>query len=63
MIVARIAELLTLRAPLYEAVAHCTVDTGRQPVERVVDQILQRLPDRVDPALDPVLDPAPGQTP
>ena len=58
---ARITELLTLRAPLYEAVAHCTVDTGRQPVERVVDQILQRLADRVDPALDPALDPAPDR--
>jgi shikimate kinase len=40
---ARVTELLTQRAPLYEAVSHCTVDTGRQPVERVVDQILQHL--------------------
>jgi len=46
---ARITELLTARAPLYEAVAHCTVDTGRQPVERVVDQILQRLAERAEP--------------
>jgi shikimate kinase len=43
---ARVAELLTLRAPLYEAASHCTVDTGRQPVERVVDQILQQLQSR-----------------
>jgi shikimate kinase len=43
---ARVSELLTLRAPLYEAVSHCTVDTGRQPVERVVDQILQQLQSR-----------------
>lgn len=43
---ARVAELLTQRAPLYEAVSHCTVDTGRQPVERVVDQILQQLQSR-----------------
>jgi shikimate kinase len=42
----RITELLTQRAPLYEAVSHCTVDTGRQPVERVVDQILQQLQSR-----------------
>jgi shikimate kinase len=42
----RVSELLTLRAPLYEAVSHCTVDTGRQPVERVVDQILQQLQSR-----------------
>jgi shikimate kinase len=38
-----VTELLTQRAPLYDAVSHCTVDTGRQPVERVVDQILQQL--------------------
>ena len=43
---ARVSELLTLRAPLYEEVSHCTVDTGRQPVERVVDQILQQLQSR-----------------
>ena len=42
----RITELLTQRAPLYEAVSHCTVDTGRQPVERVVDQILQQFQSR-----------------
>jgi len=43
---ARVSELLTLRAPLDEAESRCTVDTGRQPVERVVDQILEKLQSR-----------------
>jgi shikimate kinase len=40
---ARILTLLTERAPLYEAVAHCIVETGRQPVERVVEQIVRHV--------------------
>jgi len=41
---ARIEALVTQRDPLYRDVAHLTVDTGRQPVDRVVDAILARLP-------------------
>ena len=40
---ARIEELVRLRDPLYREVAHLVVDTGRQPVEQVVDAILVRL--------------------
>lgn len=40
----RIAELIDARGPLYEACAHLTVLTGRQPVERVVAEILAALP-------------------
>ena len=40
---ARIEELVRLRDPLYREVAHVVVDTGRQPVEQVVDAILARL--------------------
>lgn len=39
----RIEELVKLRDPLYREVAHLVVDTGRQPVEQVVDAILARL--------------------
>ncbi len=41
---ARIEALVTQREPLYRDTAHMTVDTGRQPVERVVDAIVARLP-------------------
>ncbi len=37
---ARIAELLALRQPLYESVAHVQIDTGRKPVDRVVEAIV-----------------------
>ena len=41
---ARIEALVTQREPLYRDTAHLTIDTGRQPVERVVDAIVARLP-------------------
>jgi shikimate kinase len=40
---ARIEELVARRDPLYREIAHLTIDTGRQPVEQVVDAILARL--------------------
>lgn len=40
---ARIAELLALREPLYEAAAHHVVPTARQPVDRVVAAIIDAL--------------------
>jgi shikimate kinase len=40
---ARIEELVMLRDPLYRESAHLIVDTGRQPIEEVVDAILERL--------------------
>ncbi len=39
----RLAQLLQSRIGFYESVAHCTVDTGRQPVELVVNLIINRL--------------------
>jgi 3-dehydroquinate synthase len=41
---ARIEELVTARDPLYRETAELVVDTGRQPVDSVVDTILGRLP-------------------
>jgi shikimate kinase len=41
---ARIEALVALRDPLYREAAHAVVDTGRQPIEDVVDAILSRLP-------------------
>jgi shikimate kinase len=41
---ARMEKLLADRIPLYENVAHLTVDTGRRPVTDVLDTILTRLP-------------------
>jgi shikimate kinase len=40
---ARIEQLVTLRDPLYRETAHWIVETGRQPVDQVVDAILVRL--------------------
>jgi len=40
---ARIEELVALRDPLYRESAHLVVDTGRQPIEEVVDAILHRM--------------------
>ena len=40
----RVEQLLALRDPLYREAAHAVVDTGRQPVEEVVEAILARLP-------------------
>jgi len=45
---ARIEALVTQREPLYRDTAHMTVETGRQPVERVVDAIIARLPAAFD---------------
>jgi shikimate kinase len=41
---ARIEALLVARGPLYLEVADLVVDTGRQPMERVVAAIIDRLP-------------------
>jgi len=54
---ARIEELVTLRDPLYREVAHLTIETGRQPVEQVVDAILARLGQSA-PAAPPTDEPA-----
>lgn len=40
----RIADLVAARDPLYQDCAHLTVQTGRQPVERVVAEIVAALP-------------------
>ena len=40
---ARIEELMRQRAPLYEEVAHITVETGRPNVQSVVQNILSQL--------------------
>ncbi len=54
---ARIEELVRLRDPLYREAAHVVVDTGRQPVEQVVDAILARLgPPRRTPPPSPSTD-------
>jgi shikimate kinase len=39
----RIAELVEFRDPLYRACAHVIVNTGRQPVDKVVREIIERL--------------------
>jgi shikimate kinase/3-dehydroquinate synthase len=54
---ARIEELVGQRDPLYREVAHLTIDTGRQPIEQVVDAILERLGQSV-PAAAPPPEPA-----
>ena len=41
----RIAELVSLRDPMYEEVAHLEVLTSRQPVDRLVADIIERIPD------------------
>lgn len=45
----RIAELVEARAPLYAQCAHITVQTGRQPVERVVATVVAALSDCPSP--------------
>jgi shikimate kinase len=50
---ARIEALVTQREPLYRDTAHLTIDTGRQPVERVVDAIVARLPAPFDAGVRP----------
>lgn len=47
---ARIEALVAARDPLYREAAHGVIDTGRQPVERVVDAIIARLPAALAPA-------------
>jgi shikimate kinase len=54
---ARIEELVARRDPLYREIAHLTIDTGRQPVEQVVDAILDRLGQSA-PAAPPTDEPA-----
>lgn len=51
---ARIEALVMQREPLYRDTAHLTIDTGRQPVERVVDAIVARLPAPFDAGERPV---------
>ncbi|MEY4862184.1 MAG: Shikimate kinase 1 [Pseudomonadota bacterium] len=51
---ARVEALLHDREPLYASVAHQVVDTGRQPVERVVDALLAHWPSQA---------PSPGEPP
>lgn len=41
---ARIAELIAARDPLYRETAAATVQTGRQPIEQVVDAIIACMP-------------------
>lgn len=40
----RIADLVAARDPLYQECAHLAIQTGRQPVERVVAEIVAALP-------------------
>ena len=42
----RIAQLVEVRDPLYQECAHLIVQTGRQPVERVVHEIVGSLADQ-----------------
>ena len=42
----RIAQLVEVRDPLYQECAHLIVQTGRQPVERVVNEIVGSLADQ-----------------
>lgn len=46
----RITELVEARDPLYQSCAHVVIQTGRQPVERVVTQIVASLPEALRPA-------------
>lgn len=54
----RIAELVDLRDPLYRECAHMIVNTGRQPVDKVVREIVERLGGPQGPAADPSSGPA-----
>jgi shikimate kinase len=55
---ARVEALVELRDPLYRECAHLVVDTGRQPVERVVDAILDRLPPHFPHRTDQMIEPS-----
>lgn len=59
---ARIEALVELRDPLYRDCAHLVIDTGRQPVERVVETIVDRLPPQFEQRPDAVDEP-PQQDP
>jgi len=51
----RIAELVELRDPLYQECAHVIVNTGRQPVDKVVREIVERLGSaQASPAAPPI---------
>lgn len=54
----RIAELVDLRDPLYRECAHMIVNTGRQPVDKVVREIVERLGGPQGPAADAASEPA-----
>ena len=60
---ARIEALVRDREPLYQAVAHQVVETGRQPVERVVDALIADWPGRVHYAPKVAADPPPSASP
>jgi len=53
----RIEDLVAVRDPLYRETAHWVVDTGRQPIDSVVDAIL----DRLDAARSACTGSAPGE--
>ncbi len=59
----RIAELVDLRDPLYRECAHMIVNTGRQPVDKVVREIVERLGGPQGPAADPSPGPAQPEQP
>ena len=60
---ARIEALVRDREPLYQAVAHQVVETGRQPVERVVDALIADWPGRVHYASKVAADSPPSASP
>ncbi len=47
---ARLAELLAVREPLYEEVAHVVVETGAQSLPALAERIIERLHDHVQHA-------------
>ncbi|MFT4102160.1 MAG: shikimate kinase [Burkholderiaceae bacterium] len=60
----KIAELIQARDPLYEAVSHASVMTGRQSADRVVADIIAMLPaDLAAPPVRPSTDPCPHPGP
>ena len=61
---ARIEELSRQRAPLYEEVAHVTIETGRPNVQSVVQNILVHLERReaAEPSSSPALPESPAPT-
>ena len=70
---ARIEALVLARDPLYRGTAHLVVETGRQPVDRVVGAVLAGLPssitaanlappDLAPPSLNPPSDASPAES-